>query len=339
MQHLLLALVAGSLFQQPLIQTKTPEQAGEQKVETPPPELSEATRLTQEVLKLYNENKYIEALPLAKRCLELREKALGRNHELVATALNNLAGIYIGLKRYSDAEPLYKLSLTILESKFGKDSNYLTNTIENLALTYFAQRNNGEAEKLYLRALAIKELRFGAQNSETTRSLDLLGKFYERTDRFQKAADYYKRSLAIKEAALGPNDPIVAESLDDCACALILNDQPADAKQYQERASTIRSSTEYETIRDPRGVLQGNALQRVEPEYPAYAKQTNVRGTVVVEVTVDECGKVIDARVISGPRELREASVAAARGWRFSRTLLGGRPVKVIGSITFNFRI
>jgi protein TonB len=86
-------------------------------------------------------------------------------------------------------------------------------------------------------------------------------------------------------------------------------------------------------------VLQGSATRRVEPSYPALAKAARVSGAVVVEVTVDEAGSVIQARAVSGHPLLKEAAVAAARGWRFSPTLLTGTPVKVIGTITFNFNL
>ena len=61
---------------------------------------------------------------------------------------------------------------------------------------------------------------------------------------------------------------------------------------------------------------------------------------MVVEVTVDECGIVINARALSasGSEELKSAAVSAALKWRFTRTKLDGRPVKVIGPITFNFK-
>ncbi len=45
--------------------------------------LAEATQLRLTVVKLFNERKYDEALPLAKRALALREAALGPDHETV----------------------------------------------------------------------------------------------------------------------------------------------------------------------------------------------------------------------------------------------------------------
>lgn len=92
-------------------------------------------------------------------------------------------------------------------------------------------------------------------------------------------------------------------------------------------------------IRKSGGVLQGSTLKRVEPVYPPLAKTARVGGTVVVEVTVDEAGKVISARAISGHPLLKHAAETAASGWEFKPTMLQGTPVKVIGTITFNFQL
>src|SRR5262249_15800199 len=90
-------------------------------------------------------------------------------------------------------------------------------------------------------------------------------------------------------------------------------------------------------IRKSGGVLQASATSRVEPEYPPLAKAAHVTGAVVVEVTIDESGTVISAKAISGPPLLKDAAVNAALQWKFAPTVLSGVPVKVIGTITFNF--
>jgi TonB family protein len=92
-------------------------------------------------------------------------------------------------------------------------------------------------------------------------------------------------------------------------------------------------------LRKAGGVLQGSARRRVEPPYPESALTKRIGGSVVVEVTVDEDGSVIAARALSGPDELRGAAVSAAREWKFRPTALSGIPVKVIGTITFNFNL
>jgi TonB family protein len=86
------------------------------------------------------------------------------------------------------------------------------------------------------------------------------------------------------------------------------------------------------------GVLAGKAIERPQPVYPQMARAAGIEGAVVVEVTVSESGSVISAHAVSGHPLLRDAAVQAARGWRFTPTVLSGKPVKVIGTITFNFR-
>ena len=60
--------------------------------------LDEATALNQQVIQLYNQGRYSEAIPLAQRTLAIVEKALGPNHPDVALALNNLANLYSKLR-------------------------------------------------------------------------------------------------------------------------------------------------------------------------------------------------------------------------------------------------
>lgn len=85
------------------------------------------------------------------------------------------------------------------------------------------------------------------------------------------------------------------------------------------------------------GVLNGKALSLPKPEYPRFAIDARASGIVKVQVTIDEKGSVISARAISGHHLLHPSSVEAARGARFTPTLLCGQPVKVTGVITYNY--
>jgi TonB family protein len=64
-----------------------------------------------------------------------------------------------------------------------------------------------------------------------------------------------------------------------------------------------------------------------------------VSGTVVVEVVVDADGNVKSARAVSGHPLLRDASVTAARQWKFTPTQLQGKAVEVVGTLTFDFNL
>jgi len=87
------------------------------------------------------------------------------------------------------------------------------------------------------------------------------------------------------------------------------------------------------------GVLNGMALVLPPPAYPDTARRMRQSGMVQVEVVVDENGKVISARALSGPSTLRDVAVEAALRARFSPTKLSGQPVKVTGQINYNFTL
>lgn len=87
------------------------------------------------------------------------------------------------------------------------------------------------------------------------------------------------------------------------------------------------------------GVLNGKATTKPQPAYPALALAARAQGTVTVQVTVDEEGYIIEAKAVSGHPLLHQAAVQAARQARFAPTLLEGKPVKVMGVITYNFVI
>jgi TonB family protein len=85
------------------------------------------------------------------------------------------------------------------------------------------------------------------------------------------------------------------------------------------------------------GGLNGKATVKPQPEYPPIAKAARVQGTVVIEIVVDEEGKVISAKSVSGHPLLQQPGENAARHAKFTPTTLCGRPVKVSGVVTYNF--
>jgi TonB family protein len=87
------------------------------------------------------------------------------------------------------------------------------------------------------------------------------------------------------------------------------------------------------------GVLNGTAVSLPSPAYPETARRMRIAGVVIVQVVLDETGKVISAQSTDGPPPLREAAVQAARKARFSPTKLSGQPVKVTGVINYKFAL
>lgn len=85
------------------------------------------------------------------------------------------------------------------------------------------------------------------------------------------------------------------------------------------------------------GVINGKATSLPKPAYTAAAKLVGAQGLVQVQVMIDERGKVVSAKAISGHPMLRSEAQKAAFNAKFSTTYLSKVPVKVTGIITYNF--
>lgn len=58
-------------------------------------------------------------------------------------------------------------------------------------------------------------------------------------------------------------------------------------------------------------------IKRVNPIFPPEASKKHIEGAVVVRIVVDKNGMVTSAKALTGPPELLQASVNAAKQWQF----------------------
>jgi TonB family protein len=79
--------------------------------------------------------------------------------------------------------------------------------------------------------------------------------------------------------------------------------------------------------------------KHVNPAYSESAQAARVQGVVIMEVTIDEQGQVAEARVLRSVPLLDQAALAAVTQWEFTPTLLNGRPVPVIMTVTVQFSL
>lgn len=70
-------------------------------------------------------------------------------------------------------------------------------------------------------------------------------------------------------------------------------------------------------------------LHGMTPEYPKQAIEKRIEGEVVLDLSLDERGEVSDARVVSGPEELRRVALASVLQWHYSPAALRSTSVQV----------
>jgi periplasmic protein TonB len=75
------------------------------------------------------------------------------------------------------------------------------------------------------------------------------------------------------------------------------------------------------------------------PVYPSVAMTARVEGTVILEATIDEQGRVRDLRVLKSVPLLDQAAIDAVGRWRYTATRLNGVAVPVVMSVTVRFSL
>ncbi len=92
-------------------------------------------------------------------------------------------------------------------------------------------------------------------------------------------------------------------------------------------------------IRVSQGVEHGLLVSKVQPQYPAEAKDQHIQGEVLLRVTIDKEGNVANIEVVSGPETLVPPSIEAVKQWKYRPYLLNGTPVEVETQVTVNFTL
>jgi TonB family protein len=82
----------------------------------------------------------------------------------------------------------------------------------------------------------------------------------------------------------------------------------------------------------------GDLVFYAEPRYPRTVDRDGMTETVKVRATIGPQGQVVNVKPLSGPASLRPAAVSAVREWRYSPTLLNGKPVQAQQDVTIEFR-
>jgi TonB family protein len=138
------------------------------------------------------------------------------------------------------------------------------------------------------------------------------------------APAFFRRSLLKKRVAQILQEktmttPRLMMSLGASAAALALAATFAVRSfPLQAQARTRAAGTNpVEIVKGGEHLLHGEL-----PEYPRHAIEQKVEGDVLLDIAVDDQGEVSDARVLSGPDELRKAALSSVLGWHFSPSAL-----------------
>lgn len=119
-----------------------------------------------------------------------------------------------------------------------------------------------------------------------------------------------------------------------------LGDSPtASSPTAAERAGNPPNTRPLGPMRVSGGVMAGLILSKVNPVYPENAKANGIAGMVVMHAIIAKDGSIASLAVISGPEELRQASLDAVSQWLYKPFLLNGQPTEIDTTVNVNFTL
>jgi len=132
---------------------------------------------------------------------------------------------------------------------------------------------------------------------------------------------------------------IAAKAAGDKATAdAVAGKEKADAAAAKEKAAAAAKAQALKAAVRPGGrIMPPKKIKDVPPVYPAVAKAAHVTGAVTIEATIGADGKVADAKVLHSIALLDQAALDAVRQWEYLPTMLNGKPVPVVVTVTVNF--
>lgn len=111
----------------------------------------------------------------------------------------------------------------------------------------------------------------------------------------------------------------------------------SDRTAQYSRMPALPSSADDARVRVNGELQESRLISKVNPEYPALARQARIQGVVRLEAAISKEGAVDKVQVISGHPLLLQPAIDAVRQWRYQPTLLNGEPVAVLTRIDVNF--
>jgi periplasmic protein TonB len=92
-------------------------------------------------------------------------------------------------------------------------------------------------------------------------------------------------------------------------------------------------------VRVSQGVTQGLLIRKVQPVYPALARQARIQGTVLLQAQISKTGDIENLQALSGHPMLVPAAIDAVKQWKYKPYILNGEPVEVDTQVTVNFTL
>jgi CHAT domain-containing protein len=219
-------------------------------------ELNRASALDQRVVSLNQKGRSKEAVPLARKAAEIRQRLLTEDHPHYADSLNNLAMLYQAMGDYRNALPLLKQARDLTKKLLTADHPNYATSLNNLAMLYQAMGDYRRALPLFQQARDLRKRLLTEDHPDYATSLNNLASLYKAMGDYRSALSLYQQAGHLLKKLLTEDHPHYTQSLSNLAGV------------YEARGDYRRALPLYQQARDLIKKL-------LTEDHPHYAQSLN----------------------------------------------------------------
>lgn len=130
----------------------------------------------------------------------------------IAKATANMGGLYLDMKQYDKAEDCFLDSLDLNEKLYGLEDPKLAGVFNNLGMLYYTKKNYDRSDRMLRRAVNLAE-KSGKDELKLSSYLNNQGQLYTDMGQHATAEACLLRSIQLKEKTQPPQHPSYARPL------------------------------------------------------------------------------------------------------------------------------
>jgi CHAT domain-containing protein/tetratricopeptide (TPR) repeat protein len=231
--------------------------------------LAAADRRYEEVVQLYRQGRYAEAVPLAREVLATRKAVLGERHNDYASSLNILGMLYRDMGEYGRALPLLEEAWAISRATLGEGHPSCGAGRSNLGLLYWSTGEYAKALPHLEGSREIAKATLGEKHPNYALCLNNLGLLYKDMGEYAKALPLFEQARAIQKGDPSQQSSYAA-TLNNLAMLYKETGEPAKALPLYEETRSILKAILGE--KHPRYAASLNNLGQLHKDRGEHAK-------------------------------------------------------------------
>ena len=189
---------------------------------------------------LYFDGYYSDAVKYCRRCLQISERMVGKEHPNTLRSMNNLAAMYDNMGRLNEAVKVFESCLEIRKRVLGEEHPDTLWSMNGLATTYNSLGRSNEAVKVFEACLEIRKRVLGEEHPDTLWSMSNLAATYDRLGRSNEAVKVNGACLEIRKRVLGEEHPDTLQSMSNLAATYDRLGRSSEAVKVFEACLEIR---------------------------------------------------------------------------------------------------